>query len=170
MGKALICSVGGTVEPLVASIAEHRPELAVFFASEQTIEEIGSVKQRLQERQVQIKNRNVLTRDAQDVLACYEAALQCADLALAGGRPAAEVVVDFTGGTKAMSAALALATVGNGFMFSYVGGSTRSYQGRGVVVSGSERIVQRRDPYMLYAVHERRRPAQYFNGYQFRAA
>lgn len=170
MAKALISSVGGTIEPLVTSVADYHPELVVFFASEQTIELIGSIKARLQERQIAIQNRNVMTTDAEDLEACYEAALRCADLALAGGRSAAEVVVDFTGGTKAMTAALALATVGKGFTFSYVGGHARSKEGRGVVVTGSERIVQRRDPFVLYAVHERRRLAHYFNQYQFQAA
>jgi hypothetical protein len=95
--------------------------------------------------------------NAENLETCYEKALQCAELVLEGGRSAAEVVVDFTGGTKAMTAALTLATVGNGFTFSYVGGRERSKEGRGVVTTGSERIVRRRDPFALYAVHERLR-------------
>lgn len=170
MAQVLIISVGGTIEPLVASIAEHRPDVVVFFASEQTIELVGAIKAHLQERGLGIRNRNVMLTDAEDLVACYEAALRCTELALEGGRPASEVVVDFTGGTKAMTAALTLATVGKGFTFSYVGGRERSKDGRGVVMTGSERIVRRQDPFVLYAVHERRRLAQYFNQYQFRAA
>jgi len=69
-----------------------------------------------------------------------------------------------------MTAALTLATVGKGFAFSYVGGRERSKEGRGIVITGSEQIVRRRDPFVLYAVHERWRLAQYFNRYQFQAA
>lgn len=170
MAQTLIISVGSTIEPIVVSIAEHRPDFVIFFASEQTIESIGAIKARLQEQNVAIRNRNVMIADAEDLEACYASALQCAEIALEAGRQAADVVVDFTGGTKAMTAALTLATVGKGFAFSYVGGRERSKEGRGVVTTGSERIVRRRDPFVLYAVHERRRLAQYVNRYQFQAA
>jgi CRISPR-associated protein (TIGR02710 family) len=170
LSQALIISVGGTIEPIVVSIMEHRPDLVVFFASEQTIESIGAIKARLQEQEITIQNRNIMIPDAEDLEVCYEKALQCAEVALEGGRPAADVVVDFTGGTKAMTAALTLATVGKGFTFSYVGGRERSKEGRGVVTTGSEQIMRRRDPFVLYAVHERRRLAHYFNRYQFQAA
>jgi CRISPR-associated protein (TIGR02710 family) len=170
LAQALIISVGGTIEPIVVSIAEHRPELVVFFASEQTIESIGKIKERLQDDKIAIQNRNIMIADAEDLEACYETALRCAEIALEGGRSVADVVVDFTGGTKAMTAALTLATIGKGFTFSYVGGRERSKQGRGIVTTGSEQIVRRRDPFVLYAVHERRRLAQYFNQYQFQAA
>jgi CRISPR-associated protein (TIGR02710 family) len=170
LSQALIISVGGTIEPIVVSIAQHRPALVVFFASEETIESIGAIKARLHEQRVAIQNRNIMIPDAEDLEICYEKALECAEVALKEGRSAADVVVDFTGGTKAMTAALTLATVGKGFTFSYVGGRERSKEGRGIVMTGGERIVRRRDPFVLYAVHERRRLAQCFNQYQFQAA
>ena len=171
MSQTLIISVGGSIDPIIASISEHQPSLVVFFASQETIELIGMVRTRLRELNIIIKkDEKVMVDDSEDLEDCYESALQCAEKALKEGRSAADVVVDFTGGTKAMTAALALATVGKGFAFSYVGGSERSKEGRGVVTTGSERIVRRRDPFVLYAVHERRRLAQYFNRYQFQAA
>jgi CRISPR-associated protein (TIGR02710 family) len=170
LSQALIISVGGSIEPIVVSIAEHQPSLVVFFASEETIESIGAIKARLQEQTIAIRNRNVMIADAENLETCYEKALECAEIAVDEGRSAADVVVAFTGGTKALTAALTLATVGRGFTFSYVGGRERSKDGRGVVTTGSERIVRRRDPFVLYAVHERRRLAQYFNRYQFHAA
>jgi CRISPR-associated protein (TIGR02710 family) len=170
LSQALIISVGGTIDPIVVSIAEQRPSLVIFFASEKTIESIGEIKARLRQDNIHFDNRNVMIPDPEDLESCYAIALECAEIAVEGGRWAADVVVDFTGGTKAMTAALTLATVGKGFAFSYVGGRERSKEGRDVVTTGSERIVRRRDPFVLYAVHERRRLAQYFNQYQFQAA
>jgi len=170
LAQTLIISVGGTIEPVVVSIAEHRPSLVVFFASQETIESIGAVKDRLREQNIPIRNYTVIIADPEDLEACYSKALECAEIAIEDGRSAADVVVDFTGGTKAMTAALTLATVGKGFAFSYVGGRERSKEGRGIVMTGSERLVRRRDPFVLHAVHERRRLAQYFNQYQFQAA
>lgn len=170
MSKALIISVGGSIEPIVSSIAEHCPSLVVFFASEQTIESIGTIKARLQEQNIAIDNRNVMTANAEDLEDCYTKALECAEIVLDRERPPAQMVVDLTPGTKAMTAALTLATAGRGFAYSYVGGGERSKKGGGVVVSGTERVLHRRDPLILHAVDEHRRLARYFNAFQFQAA
>jgi CRISPR-associated protein (TIGR02710 family) len=166
----MIASVGGTIDPLVTTIRYHRPDLVVFFASEQTVELIGTIKDRLHEGGNLPRDRKVVTRDPEDLVICYADALECASLVEADGVPAAHVAVDFTGGTKVMSAALALATVGKGFSFAYVGGRERSKGGRGVVVTGSEAIVHRADPFAVYAVEERKRVALLFRTFQFTAA
>lgn len=75
--------------------------------------------------------------------------------------------MDYTGGTKTMTAALVLATVSRGFRFSYVGGSRRTKGGLGIVESGSEEVRLGPNPWELFAVQERQRLAQYFNSYQF---
>lgn len=168
--RALIASVGGTIEPLVKTVQSHRPELVVFFASEQTVELIGAIKDRLRESDCQVTDRKIVTRDPEDLVICYAEALRCADLVQSAGFPASQVAVDFTGGTKVMSAALALATVGRGFTFAYIGGKDRSKAGRGVVVTGSEWVVRRADPFAVYAVEERKRLALFFRAFQFKAA
>jgi CRISPR-associated protein (TIGR02710 family) len=58
----------------------------------------------------------------------------------------AEVIADFTGGTKAMSAALALAALRWPCTVSYVGGTERTKEGIGVVVSGKEQILRSQNP------------------------
>lgn len=166
----LIISVGGSSEPVVASIREHLPALVLFFASGETVEVIGPIRDRLGELGVAVRDQKVLVDDPQDLTHCYERALRCAELALAGGRSPGEVLVDFTGGTKAMTAALVLATIGRGFGFSYVGGTARTKEGRGVVETGAETIIRRGDPFLLFAVEERKRLAGFFRTYQFRAA
>ncbi|OQX91368.1 MAG: hypothetical protein B6D58_08485, partial [candidate division Zixibacteria bacterium 4484_95] len=51
-----------------------------------------------------------------------------------------DIVIDLTGGTKQMSAALALAATEQGLKVSYVGGEERTKDGLGTVVSGTEKI------------------------------
>jgi CRISPR-associated protein (TIGR02710 family) len=168
--QAMIASVGGSVEPLIVTLQQHRPELVIFFASEQTVELIGTIKDRLREGGDLPMDRKVVTREPENLVTCYADALECTALVEAVGVPAARVAVDFTGGTKVMSAALTLATVGKGFSFAYVGGRERSKGGRGVVVTGSEAIVHRDDPFAVYAVEERKRLAVFFRTFQFTAA
>lgn len=57
------------------------------------------------------------------------------------------VVVDLTGGTKAMSAAIALQASRWQCLFCYVGGRERTKEGVGVVVPSAEIIVQQASPW-----------------------
>ncbi len=58
-----------------------------------------------------------------------------------------QVVVDFTGGTKCMSAAIGIQASRWPCFFSYVGGNERTKDGVGVVVSGAEKIVHQANPW-----------------------
>lgn len=58
-----------------------------------------------------------------------------------------EVVVGFTGGTKCMTAAVALQASRWPCRFSYVGGTERTKGGVGVVVSGGEKVVHQANPW-----------------------
>ncbi len=167
---AMIVSVGGSIEPLVTTLRAHRPAVVIFFASEQTVEQIGAIKEQVRDLGIPSTDRKVITRDPQDFVTCYAEAIRCAEQITSLHIPPEHVAVDFTGGTKVMSAALALATVGKGFSFVYVGGRERSKEGRGVVITGSESIIHRDDPFAVFAVEERRRLALLFRTYQFMAA
>jgi len=48
------------------------------------------------------------------------------------------LVVDYTGGTKTMSVALALATIDNSSLYTYIGGAERTKEGVGVVINGKD--------------------------------
>lgn len=172
--KALIISLGGSPEPVVKSLVTHRPELVCFFASQQSVAQVGPVLDQAWDATNRMwqptQKHTVLTEDPEDLIHCYEKALQCAAWIEGLGIPPEQVIVDYTGGTKAMTAALALATVGKGFQFSYVGGQERTKGGLGVVVSGTEVIKAGLDPWQLFAVEERRRFTLAFNAYQFEAA
>jgi len=172
--KGLIISLGGTPEPVVKAITTHRPEVVCFFASQQSVGQIGPVLDRAWDETngmwQPFQRHTVLTDDAEDLVHCYERALRCATWIEGQGISPEQVVVDYTGGTKAMTAALTLATIGKGYRFSYVGGTERTKGGLGTVLDGTEIVRAGLDPWQLFAVEEERRFALAFNAYQFETA
>lgn len=170
MPRAIIVSLGGSPEPIVKTIEAHAPEFVCFLASQQSVDLVGEVKARLREKGIVIRDYKIIVDDANDLIHCYEHALVCASEIERLEIPAKEVIVDYTGGTKSMTAALTLATVGKGFGFSYVGGRERTKEGLGVVIDGTEEVRTGLSPWQIFAVEEKKRIAQYFNSYQFEAA
>ncbi|MES0337818.1 MAG: TIGR02710 family CRISPR-associated CARF protein [Candidatus Magnetobacterium sp. LHC-1] len=81
-----------------------------------------------------------------------------------------DVIVDYTGGTKNMSVALALASVTYGLRYSYVGGTQRTKDGVGIVQDGHETVYDRVNPWDLLAVEDKKKISLLFNQYQFNAA
>lgn len=173
MAKGLIATVGGTPQPLIATIVEHKPELVCFLCSQESVEKIKEIKDgianQLGEQCIQ-RDHKVLVEDYNDVVHCYEKAQECFRKLKDWGITPEEIVVDYTGGTKSMSVALGLAAVRFGCMFSYVGGSKRTKEGLGIVVDGTEQVYTSINPWSFFAVEEKRRIAEAFNSYQFIAA
>jgi CRISPR-associated protein (TIGR02710 family) len=167
MPQAMIVSLGGSPEPLIKTLSEQRPQVVCFFASQESVDLVGKVKESVVNAGISFRDYKVLVEDINDLAHCYQKALACADWITNQGVSAEEVIVDYTGGTKTMTAALVLATIRRGFRFSYVGGSRRTKGGLGVVESGSEEVRLGPNPWELFAVQERQRLAQYFNSYQF---
>ena len=81
-----------------------------------------------------------------------------------------DVCVDYSGGTKTMSAALVLATVEKSCCYSYVGGDERSKGGLGVVLDGKERKWFLDNPWDEIAVAERKEAAIVFNKARYASA
>ena len=165
MATALIVSVGGSPQPIVFSIQRRSPERVCFFASQQSVDLIGEIKKSVPE----IRDHKVLVDDAEDLIHCYERALECFDW-VEQAIPGCDKIADVTGGTKAMTAGLAIAAVARGAAFSYVGGDQRDRAGLGVVETGTERMRESVNPWALFAVEERRVVARHFNSFQFAAA
>ena len=125
----LICTVGGSPEPIVAALKHWRPSRVLFVPSKQSRPEVEAkiLPLALQEGfALEIGCYDFIELpDPQDFTACVR---KMRDLApevsrwLARG-PDYAVVVDYTGGTKTMSAALALQAHPWGCRFAYVGGS-----------------------------------------------
>ena len=79
----------------------------------------------------------------------------------------ADVLVDYTGGTKTMSAALVLATTELFGQFSYVGGAQREKGGLGITVEGQERVHYQNNPWQELAVREVERAGHSWAAGQF---
>jgi CRISPR-associated protein (TIGR02710 family) len=141
----LICTVGGTADPILAAIKEWKPDrvLLIPSAGTNTIADdvernCGSVPTGAWER--------IKLHDAENFSDCVRLMRGLDENVAAWLRkgPTYDVIVDFTGGTKCMSAALALVSRRWPCRFSYIGGSKRTKSGVGVVEPGNEqaRITQ----------------------------
>lgn len=158
----MILTVGGSPEPVVKSIEEHSPERVYFIASHASVPLIGTVVAGLKGR---VEHQTVVVEDPEDLMEVY---LKCArELKGIEGK---DVLIDYTGGTKSMSAGVALYGVVHGCTFTYVGGTKRSKGGLGVVETGSERIVSQENPFDFFAIREKERGVYLFNRYQFEGA
>lgn len=163
----MIVSLGGSPEPVTYSIEYHRPDVVCFLASQETIELVPQVKERLD---YQLTDRKVLVQDPNSLLACFKDALECWDMLVQQNVAAEDVLIDFTGGTKVMSAALVLLGIQKGCPFSYIGGSERTKGGVGTVVTGNERVFEGANPWEALAIAEERQAISDFNQFRFSAA
>jgi CRISPR-associated protein (TIGR02710 family) len=171
MSQAMIISLGGTPEPLVRSIAKHRPQFVSFLASQESVVVLGKVKELLEAQDHPFPDhRVVLVENVNDLVHCYERALECARFLEAREIAADEVVVDYTGGTKNMTAALTLATVRKGYRFSYVGGEARTKGNLGIVKDGFEVVHTGVSPWQIFAVEEWQHLVLYVQQYHYEAA
>ena len=140
----LICSVGGTPEPVAAAIWHWRPARIMFLCSGQTRESSSAALDAAAAAggptiPAGCTDQTVLS-DPQDLQQTLRD-LRPLDRYVQSWRQRGDdyaIVVDFTGGTKVMSAALALVARRWKCTFAYVGGQERSKDGVGVVVSGRE--------------------------------
>lgn len=151
--RLLICTVGGTPEAIAAAIKGSTPERVIFVVSPETSGDVEKgVLPLLQKEEV------ILTAgqydyfqvpDAQDFITCVESLRALGDDVSKWRKRGEEftVLVDFTGGTKCMSASLALVARQWQCRFSYIGGTQRNKGGVGVVVSGAEKIMHFQNPW-----------------------
>ncbi|MCL6558337.1 MAG: hypothetical protein K6U74_05960, partial [Firmicutes bacterium] len=132
--RVLILSVGGSDQPLVKAINSYRPDFTVFLCTEteggnkgsrETVDGPGKVcqericpicgKKEREDRESIVKQAGI-NENAYDVAVVppddpyqtYEAAARLIEHYLDQG---AEVIVDYTGGTKSMSVGLAMAAM-----------------------------------------------------------
>ena len=148
----LVCTVGGTAGPIQATLLQHRPHKVLFVASSESKNTISEILDKVgRELGLTCGNTDTLPLSAEQefercVAELRNLATPKVDEWLGKGE-AFEVVADFTGGTKCMSAALALVARRWKCMFSYVGGTERTKNGVGVVVDGKEQIVNVSNPW-----------------------
>lgn len=149
----LVCTVGGSPEPIVAALKQWQPVRVRFVHTPQTRDDVASkvVPMARAEGMDLDAGRYDLFElpDGQDLASCLDR-LRCLTPVVAEWAARGEsfqVVVDFTGGTKCMSAAIGIQGSRWPCVFSYVGGHERTKDGVGIVVSGAEKVVHQANPW-----------------------
>ncbi len=161
--RMMVVSVGGTPDPILFSLNQQRPEHVVYFCSESSRHLVSqAIRPGLTFRPTD--DEVLTTESAERLVPAYQCARngvrRCLRMWDVAGP---EMVVDYTGGTKNMSAALALATIDLGCRYSYVGGVERSKEGLGIVLPGSERMFFPANPWEVLGVEALREVALLFN-------
>jgi len=168
--KAILVSVGGTPKPIAETIQHHKPSFVTFFVSQQTIVSACDIIRELKSNNVEFEYKFTISEDPDDLLHCYRKAEEAVDNILSKGFKNENVIVDYTGGTKNMSVALALASIKYGFSYSYVGGKERTKDGVGIVVDGTEEVKYSINPWDYLSLKEKDTFITLFNAYQYKSA
>lgn len=167
MSKALIVSVGGSPAPVLYSINTHRPDYLILFAS--TDSRAKAIQEVLPALSHQPLDREfIMTVDEQNLEASVAAILRrLPEILKTWGVGYDDLVADYTGGTKTMSAALVLALSRHIGDFSYVGGIERDKAGLGIVIDGREQMLHLRNPWNELALEALSEMALLFNRFRF---
>jgi CRISPR-associated protein (TIGR02710 family) len=150
----LICTVGGSPGPVVTALKQWRPSSVCFVHTPQTraiIEAEILPKAREKGVELQADRYDFLELpDGQDLEGCVARLRQLTPRVgewVARGQ-GFRVVVDFTGGTKCMSAAIGLHGSRWPCVFSYVGGDERTKNNTGIVMPEKEKVFyQEKNPW-----------------------
>lgn len=166
--SAALISVGGTPGPILHVLRHHRPPHVWYFCSSESRSIADAVQRDLdwhpQARFLEVER-------FEELGPCYrELRRRLPEILRETRVPSAEVLVDYTAGTKTMSAALVLAAIELFQQFSYVGGQQREKSGLGIVVDGKERVLYQDNPWAALALREVERAMDLWAGCQFEAA
>ena len=148
----LICTVGGSPESIVSALKQWRPVRVRFVHTPRTKEMVAEIVLKAREEGFELDaGRYDLLElpDEQDFTSCVEPLRGLNDdvRAWAARGDGYQIVVDITGGTKCMTAAMAIQASHWPCLFSYVGGTERTKDGVGIVVSGSEIVRHAQNPW-----------------------
>ncbi len=165
--KLLILTVGGSEEPLIKAIYKVHPDLVYFIHSEKSLKKIKPIKDAVD---FEFESKCKLLIDYQSLEASFNVSKEIIEDI---DENIYDVFVNFTGGTKPMTAGIVLASFNKNYEYSYV--ATDSDEGRdkdgvGIVKDGFEVIKIQDNPFEIYAINEFENGKRYFNLYQFDAA
>lgn len=145
MPQLAIVTVGGTLNAIETFLRETEPDRVVFVHSPESEETARKAAATLSPAVWDLCR----IEDPDDLASCVRT-LRRLDEEVDRWRrkgPDCQVVVDITGGTKAMVAAATLVARNWRCDFSYIGGAQRTKNGLGIVVTGTEKQVLRSNPW-----------------------
>ncbi len=166
--SAVLVSVGGTAAPVLYVLKEKRSPHVWYFCSAESRPKADEIQQQLdwhpQARFIEVER-------FEELGPCYtELRRRIPDILKETRVQPAEVLVDYTGGTKTMSAALVLLSSELFQQFSYVGGEQREKGGLGIAVDGKARVLYQNNPWNALAVREVERVRDLWAACQFDGA
>jgi CRISPR-associated protein (TIGR02710 family) len=165
--SAALVSVGGSPAPVLHVLRQHRPAHVWYFCSAGSRANADDIQRQLDWHPAP---RFIEVERFEELGPCYRELRSKLPSILAETKvPPAEVLVDYTGGTKTMSAALVLAAVELFHQFSYVGSEQRDKGGLGIVLDGKERALYQGNPWTELAIREVERARDLWAGCQFEA-
>lgn len=166
--RAALLSVGGSPAPVLHVLRQHRPAHVWYFCSPDSRATADDIQAQLD---WQPAPRFIEAARFEELGPCYRILRAKLPEILAETRVnPAEVLVDYTGGTKTLSAALVLAATEWFGQFSYVGGVQREKGGLGVTMAGHEKVHYQGNPWSDLAIREVERAHDLWAGCQFEAA
>jgi len=169
--KALIATIGtgpGVEHAIANSIWVNRPDLIVFLFTRDSKPTVSLVKELLEQKGERLKEEILVEiEDAENIEECYLKSMEAIDKVLSLNYRFEEVCVDFTSGTKAMSAGLAIAAVARGLGYMVYVGGRRGKEGR--VEKGKE-VVKILKPSEVLTDFIQMEAMRLFNAHQFPAA
>jgi CRISPR-associated protein (TIGR02710 family) len=166
--KAVLISVGGTPDPILFILRREKPHYVWYFCSKGSRPQADDIQRQLDWHPVH--DFIELVR-FEELGPCYKALrIAIPELLRKWKVKPEEVLVDYTCGTKTMSAALVLAGLEHFKRFSYIGGEQRDKGGLGVTVGGKERVFYQANPWSELAIREVEQAAHFWNSLIFEGA
>lgn len=167
--SAALVSVGGSPAPILHVLRQHRPAHVWYFCSAGSRAIADAIHTQLDWP----LDRDFIEAECFEELgSCYRELRHAIPALLKKWKvPSGEVLVDYTGGTKTMSAALVLAASEVFQQFSYVGGDRRDKDGLGAVADGAvQSLSLQPNPWLELATREVERACDLWAGCQFDVA
>lgn len=170
----LLCTVGGSPEPVTKAVLRHRPARVVFICSQQTQSLVDGIARAVKTEWPEWNEGCYdlrLIDDHEDIDACFRGIrLILRDCRRDQRWHSARMIIDITGGTKPMAAALFSAASLFECEVSYVGGGQRDNEGVGAVESGHERMVRSAHPWLTTGYRSVSEAIAFFNACDYAAA
>ncbi len=170
--KGMVITVGvgrGIESAITLSIKNANPDFVVFLVTDKSRQTLEQVRQYAQENSIPLPTyEEQLVEDENDVQKAYEAAVKAIQRLRQEGIEPANITVDYTTGSKPMSAGALYAAIMEGCAsVVYVTGQRDEETGR--VISGTEQFLSA-SPNRLFARRVRAEAVRLFNACQFAAA
>ena len=173
----LIATVGGSPEPVIASLLNWKPKKIIFIVSKDSEASVTAIIERVNSNEsnftIELHDKeHLMVEDPQNMEKCLEnlVGLETKSADWNNTGEDYETIIDFTGGTKCMSASLVLFAQNWNCNFSYVGGLERSKDSIGVVLDGKEQIIHNPNPWIYLGYQELEKIGSLFNAGYFQSA